>query len=158
LAAGEDVAPPKKVTIAELCDLVFADYRLRKLRGIKPEEWRYAAHVKPALGSLQASKFGSKQVEAYVAMRRDEGAEDSTINRELSLVRRGFKLGSRESLVGKIPYILKIEEDNARSGFLEADQYMRLLEELPERLKALFVCAYHVGTRKGELRKSRITK
>jgi hypothetical protein len=40
LAAGEDVAPPKRVTIAELCDLVFADYRLRKLRGIKPEEWR----------------------------------------------------------------------------------------------------------------------
>jgi integrase len=30
---------------------------------------------------------------------------------------------------------------------------MRLLDQLPERLKALFVCAYHVGTRKGELRK-----
>lgn len=28
-----------------------------------------------------------------------------------------------------------------------------LLEALPERLKALFVCAYHVDTRKGELRK-----
>lgn len=155
LAAGEDVTPPKKVTIAELCDLVFADYRLRNLRGIKPEEWRYNAHVKPALGSLQASKFGTNQVRTYVATRREEGASDSSINRELSLVRRGFKLGSREDppLVRKIPHIPKLEEDNARSGFLEADQYMRLLEELPERLKALFVCAYHVGTRKGELRK-----
>jgi integrase len=30
------------------------------------------------------------------------------------------------------------------------------LEELPPRLKALYVNAYHVGTRKGELRKIRI--
>jgi integrase len=29
------------------------------------------------------------------------------------------------------------------------------MEELPTRLKALYVCAYHVGTRKGELRKIR---
>jgi integrase len=152
LAAGEDVAP-KKVTVSHLCELVLDDYRLRKMRDLKTSEWRYKAHVKPALGSLQAAKFGSKQIGPYVNMRRTEGAEDSTINRELSLIRRGFKLGNRESLVGKIPYIPKLEEDNARTGFLEADQYMRLLDELPERLKALFVCAYHVGNRKGELRK-----
>ena len=53
------------------------------------------------------------------------------------------------------PYIPQLEEDNVRQGFLEPDQYERLLTELPDRLKALFVCAYHVGTRKGELRKTR---
>lgn len=39
---------------------------------------------------------------------------------------------------------------------MEPEQYEKLLEELPRRLKALFVVAYRVGTRKGELRKIRI--
>ena len=30
-----------------------------------------------------------------------------------------------------------LEEDNARQGFLEPEQYEALLEKLPERLKAL---------------------
>lgn len=49
LASGQDVAPTK-ATIADLCALVFADYRLRYLRGIKVEEWRYNAHVKTCMG------------------------------------------------------------------------------------------------------------
>jgi integrase len=49
-----------------------------------------------------------------------------------------------------------LEEDNARQGFLEPEQYEVLLQKPPERLKALFVCAYHAGTRKGELREIRI--
>src|ERR1019366_8036790 len=43
-----------------------------------------------------------------------------------------------------------LEEDNVRQGFLEQDQYERLLEELPANLKALFVCGYHTGARKNE--------
>src|ERR1019366_36352 len=45
--------------------------------------------------------------------------------------------------------------DNVRQGFLEQDQYERLLEELPANLKALFVCGYHTGARKNELRRIR---
>ena len=66
------------------------------------------------------------------------------------VVRRGFKLGAQEDppLVQRQPAIAKLEEDNARQGFLEQDQYERLLEELPGRLKALFVCGYHTGARR----------
>jgi integrase len=72
-------------------------------------------------------------------------------------VRRGFALGALEDppLVRKRPAIPKLEEDNARQGFITHEQYEVILHELPDRLKALFVCAYHVGTRKGELRKIR---
>jgi hypothetical protein len=63
------------------------------------------------------------------------------------------KLLEDPPLVRRVPKLPQRTEDNARQGFLEQSQYERLLSELPERLKALFVCAYHVGTRKGELRK-----
>lgn len=91
----------------------------------------------------------------YVDSRRDEGASDATINRELAIVRRGFKLGAREDppLVHRQPAIPVLAETNIRQGFLVQEQYEKLLEELPVRLKALFVCAYHVGARKNELRR-----
>ena len=53
------------------------------------------------------------------------------------------------------PVITKLEENIARQGFLEQDQYERLLEELPLNLKALFLCSYHTGARKNELRRIR---
>src|SRR5215472_2514018 len=69
--------------------------------------------------------------------------------------RKLTKLGAQEDppLVHRQPAIPKLEEDNVRQGFLEQEQYERLLEELPPNLKALFVCGYHTGARKNELRR-----
>jgi len=156
VAAGRRVGP-ERATIADLCALVVEDNQLRKLRDAKHVEWRYKAHIEPVLGSVLASRFGSAQVRQYVSQRRAAGASDATINRELAIVRRGFKLGAQEDppLVQRQPAIPMLEEDNVRQGFLEQDQYERLLEELPPSLKALFVCGYHTGARKNELRRIR---
>lgn len=153
-AAGQLTAVLSRVTVADLCGLVLADNRLRKLRDTKTVEWRYEANVKPLLGKIQANRATSAQFRAYIEDRRRAGASDSTINRELSIVRRGFTLALREDppLVRRAPYIPKLEEDNVRQGFIERAQYQKLLAELPARLKTLFVCAYHVGCRKNELR------
>jgi integrase len=156
VAAGRRTGP-EKATVGDLCALVIEDYRLRKLRDLKTVEWRYNAHVKPVLGSLLVSRFGATQVKQYVKLRRDAGASDTTINRELSIVRRGFTLGMREDppLVHRQVNIPKLEEDNARQGFLESEQYEKSLEELPANLKVLYVCGYHTGARKNELRRIR---
>jgi integrase len=92
-----------------------------------------------------------------VAQRRKQGAENATINRELAIIRRGFSLGLREDppLVRRAPYILKLDEDNVRQGFIEEPQYLALRTAMPDHLKALLVVAYHCGTRLGELRKLR---
>jgi hypothetical protein len=52
-ASGRDVAP-EKATIADLCALVIADYRVRKLRDATIVNWRYEAYIKPAVGNLLA--------------------------------------------------------------------------------------------------------
>ena len=64
---------------------------------------------------------------------RQAGASDATINRELTIVRRGFTLGFRAQIVARQPYIAMLEEDNVRQGFLEPELYDKLLEELPVR-------------------------
>jgi integrase len=80
-----------------------------------------------------------------------------SINRELAIIRRGFSLALREDppLIRKAPYIPKLEEDNARQGFVEQAEYLVIRAAMPDHLKALFVVGYHVGNRLGELRKLR---
>ena len=154
-AGGLIVAAPGRATVADLCALVLADHELRGLRDVKTVRWRYEANVAPLLGAVPAAKLGSGHIHRYVKERRRQGAQDPTINRELSIVRRGYTLALREEppLVARAPYIPKLEEDNVRQGFLEEEAYERLLEELPERLRALFVCGYYTGARLNELRR-----
>jgi integrase len=51
------------------------------------------------------------------------------------------------------PFIPKLQEDNVRQGFLEHSEYLQVRNALPDHLRAIFVVAYHVGMRLGELRK-----
>jgi integrase len=44
-----------------------------------------------------------------------------------------------------------IKETTVRTGFLSDEDYARLRHELPHELKAIFVCGYVTGMRKGEL-------
>jgi integrase len=133
--------------------LVVDDYQFRKLRSLDEVVWKADKNVRPAIGRKLAFRFGETDVKRYVEDRRQAGALDATINRELAIIRRGFTLGFRARKVVRPPYVPLLEEDNVRQGFLEPEQYGKLLEALPKRLKALFVCAYHVGTRKGERRR-----
>ena len=111
---------PDRATINDLCALVITDYTVRKLRDAAIVKWRYEANIKPAIGNLLAARFGASQVRAFVSARREAGASDPTINRELSIIRRGFRLGFEEDppIVRRVPHILKLDEDNARQGFL----------------------------------------
>jgi hypothetical protein len=97
IAISKEVTP-EKATINDLCGLVIADYRIRKLRDLKTVEWQYRAHIKRAIGSMLASRFGTKQARDYILSRRAEGAQDATLNRELAIIRRGFVLGRGEPI------------------------------------------------------------
>jgi integrase len=47
--------------------------------------------------------------------------------------------------------IKSLREDNVREGFLEADKYQLILNELSEEIKPVFVVACHLGMRTSEL-------
>jgi hypothetical protein len=64
IASGRGIAP-SKATVADLCELVLADYRLRKRRDLKTVEWRYRAHVEPALGGIAAARLRNSQIRVH---------------------------------------------------------------------------------------------
>lgn len=140
----------EKVTVGDLLQLVKDEHELLGRSSAYIEALRIAKHLQPALGETRAAEITSSQIDGYIK-KRLAVAEPSTVNRELALIRRAFNLGYRADppIVSRVPHIRKLTEDNVREGFLEDEAYPKLLGELPEDLKFLFVFDYHYGMRKG---------
>lgn len=89
--------------------------------------------------------------------RQGEHASQSTINRELALLRRAFSLGfdaepQKVSRVPKFHRFIVSEKGNERRGFVEEAQYRKLAGEAREPwLRTLLALAYTYGFRKAEL-------
>jgi integrase len=109
-------------------------------------------YLLPAFGKTKVINFRTAQLETYIKQRQKE-ASTATINREISLLRRGFNLGFQADppMVTRVPHFPRLEEHNVRTGYVKPPQYKKLLIELPDELRLLFVFGYHVGVRKGAL-------
>jgi hypothetical protein len=79
-------------------------------------------------------------------------AAASTINYELAMLRRSFRLAVRAGKVGMRPEFSMLHVDNARKGFFEAREYAAVQNLLPNYLKPVAQIAYITGWRpKSEL-------
>lgn len=144
---------PERIRMKQLLDEVVEDYRMNERSSIGHVERRLKLHLIPALGEIRAVEFGTSNIKKYKSDRRREGGSNASINRELAIVKRAFHLAvaSDPPRVARMPSIAMLEENNVRKGFLEHDDYRKLRDELPQESRLLFVVAYHLGCRKGEL-------
>jgi len=154
IASGTFTGPEaERVRMNDLFDQPTEDYVLNERKSLPEVKLRLKRHVKPAFGSLRVAELRTDHVRSYIKSRQRVGAANATVNRELAILRRALHLGSQfdPPLVLRVPYIPDLGEHNVRSGFLEHEVYLNLRDELPPYLRPLFVIAYHVGTRRGEL-------
>jgi integrase len=110
-------------------------------------------HLNRHLGAnTLARDVGGAAVEAYKAARLAEGAAPATVNGELARLRRGFRLAVRQGVLAVRPDFSLLTVNNARAGFLEAEQ----VEAVAKRLDAVaadFVrFLFWSGWRRGEAR------
>jgi integrase len=145
---------PERIRFAELAEEVINDYRINDLSSLDHVRRRLRLHLLPTLGQVRAAELGTGAIKRYIAQRRREEASNATINRELAIVKRAFRIAARAEppMVARVPHIPMLEEHNVRKGFVEHDVYLRLRDELPEDLRPLFVVAYYTGARVGELK------
>lgn len=152
---GESAAQTGKVTCGELLD----DVLVHLAEGAKESTakiWKLVieANIRPFFGHLKAAALTTERMREYREKRKRQGRSDSTINRELSILRTAFNVGRKctPPKIAVMPYFPLVNEDaNARQGFLTDEQYGSLRDALPDYLKPLFVTAYFTGVRLGEL-------
>lgn len=146
-------AGAEQIRIAALLQLFIEDHRRQDRSDLHEAQQRIHRLLRPEFGEIRAAAFTTKALNAYIARRQREGKKNATINRELAILRRAFRLGYEHDpqLVFRVPVIKNLKESNVREGFLEADKYHVLLDALSEYVKPVFVVAYHLGMRTGEL-------
>jgi len=143
---------PERVRVRDLLTLVLEDYDVRSVAQSYIAGLKVKSILNPKLGDVKAARLTTEQVKQYIRDRLKK-VKPGTVNRELSLLHRAYQLGYHHDppLVGRVPRFPKLPEGEPRKGFLKPELYRKLLFELPEDLRLLFVIAYHVGLRRGAL-------
>ena len=147
MGRGRLVGPDVERTIFEdLAQMFLDDYRTNGQRSVDRAE-RSVVHLKEAFSLLKALEITTDRITRYVASRQAAGAANGTINRELSALKRMFRLGERAGKVFQRPFISMLREDNVRKGFFEYDEFRRRHSYFPEDLKPVMEVAYITGWR-----------
>src|SRR5262249_51961542 len=93
-----------RTTVAELLELVHTDYKVNALKSLDDMERRTRLHIAPFFfvlmdedskftGGMKATQVTTDALNRYVVARQGNGASNASVNRELSILRRGFTLG-----------------------------------------------------------------
>jgi integrase len=171
----------ERISIQELADDYFMNYRVKNISNIRAEEdsdpdvayirhkaekrldWtekKWAKHLKKIFGGMRASRLSTDDLTRYIAGRQEQGANNGSINRELALLKRMFNLGTActPKKVSEVPaFPERLAEGQPRKGFVEDAQYQRLCDKCEEPwLRALLAVAYSFGFRKAELLSMRV--
>jgi hypothetical protein len=123
--------------IAELVQDVLGQHRIDGNKSIRYEEGRWKRHLQPFFGNLRGVQVTTDLLRRYVMERKAQlnkwgGApQNSTINRELALLRSAFYLGyaATPPKIIRVPTFPMLQEDNTREGFLRDEDYDKLAEE-----------------------------
>jgi integrase len=141
----------KGLTLSDLFTLVLDDAEIRELRDVYHMRFR-AAHLQQFFGAeTPVEAITEAAIARYVAARRKQGRQLSTVNRELAVLRQALRLARKRRLVKDVPDMERFPEHNVRLVFFEPDVYEAVLPHLSEVLQDVVRFAYLTGWRRGQI-------
>lgn len=127
------VAPSaRKMTFEDLMALARRDAARKGNRTASRNEHR-VVHLTAAFGGWQALAITTDHVDRYADDRITAGAQPATVNRELAMLRRAFRLAVQKGMLPTMPHVTVRPEDNARDGFVDPAFFDAFLTELRQR-------------------------
>jgi site-specific recombinase XerD len=142
------LTPPamRGVTYEDLEKFVRNDYRKAARRSL-PRVEHALTHLRDAFGGWRALSITLEQIGQYELDRLDSGAARATVNYELAVLRRAFRLAVKARRLSSMPAISISAPKNARSGFFEPADFALVLAQLPAHLQPVMRFAYLTGWR-----------
>jgi integrase len=155
MARDEFIRPKaNKVTMGALFDAVVADYA----RCDNRSSHTLAHRLKPLrkfFDNIRAAEVTERMLERYKAERLAAGRRKATINRELAVIRRAYKLATRgkdkQVSPNTVPAVEMYPENNAREGFIEYGDFLELVRHLPSPIDDVAWFAYLMGWRREQV-------
>lgn len=147
--AGRANPDAARTRVVDLWADLETDYRVNE-RHVQDLRKRWN-HLGPVFGRDLATDVTTPRLRRYVERRLRQGAARATVKLELAALHRAFVLGVEAGKVVRVPVFPTVSVSNARTGFVDAAGFARLLAELPAELRVLATLAHWVGWRRGEL-------
>ncbi len=146
-AEGRPLMPrADRVRVYELASDLVNDYRANSRPSLDRLEYGLK-HLLPYFGECRATQLTTANMNAYIAIRQEQGAANGTINRELVILRRMFSLALETDKLHHAPKFPRLREDNVRTGFFEREQFEAVRRHLPDYARPVVTFAYITGWR-----------
>jgi len=124
-----------------------------KTHTINGERNRINNQLKPHFGKKALHTITRKDVEGYIAKRRDDGKSPATTNRDLCRIKNMLKKAVEWGHIDTNPAegIKQAREYIDEADFLSREEVSALLDACADRIKPLLTLAVYTGMRWGEL-------
>ena len=153
IGRGRLIGPEEeKVSFEDLAAELERDYAINGMRSASTLAHRLR-HLRRHFALMRAVDITTDRVRAYIVDRQANRAAAATVNRELAALSRMFTLAAQAGRLSTQPHIPKLEEHNARQGFLDHAGFLALRAELSDYLKDPVTFLYLSGWRVGEMRR-----
>lgn len=114
--------------------------------------------VMPYIGDLALEKIHRGTLDPFIADRKAAGIKNGTINRDIAIISRVLTLAAKlwrdelgNSWLIEAPLLPLLKNDNRKPYPLSEEEMTRLLQELPEHLRAMVLFALNTGCREAEI-------
>jgi len=145
-----------EITFYDMADLYLEKYSKKRKKSWKTSDWVYLRRLNPFFGRYKLSGVAPLLIEEYISERKSAGLKNSSINRELSCLRKIFNVAidwdhAADNPVRKIKFLS--ENGSLRERVLREDEEVRFLKACSPHIKPIVIVALNTGMRKGEILK-----
>jgi integrase len=149
VADGRPVSPKaNRLTFDDAAADLETEYLINGRKSLSHVQRRLTLHLMPFFTGQRLLDIDSPAVRAYIKARLTAGAANASINRELAILKRLFRLAKQGGrYLGDVPHIPMQVERNTRKGFFERAQFDAVKDRLPAALQPLVEFAYLTGWR-----------
>jgi integrase len=147
-AANGEVILPKvsRIRYEDVAEDLRQHYKTTGERKLKEAESRLA-HLDCFFQGRRVSGIGAADVTRFVSARQADGASNGTINRDLGVLGRMFRVAYKNNKLMRLPVITKLREADPRAGFFEAEQFKAVRRHLRSDLQVAVTIGYTFGWR-----------
>ncbi len=143
---GHSAGSPN-LKMGKILDLVISDQRTSRNRNVAAEVRRIENHLRPRFGNRRVRDFRVSDIKDYIQERRKENVTDSTINRELALIRRAFNLAFESEWIDyRVPVKMLRERPQRKEPFKEGE-FDSFIKHLPDDVQRATLFQREAGWR-----------